>query len=60
MDIMHILKVTFVVMLCVPVAYIAYILVDQLLDLANRSTGASGKKKAGKRKKRSGSRTKGR
>lgn len=32
MDIMRILRLAFVVMLCVPVAYISYTLVEQLLD----------------------------
>ena len=51
-DIMQILRIAFVIMLCVPVAYIAYILIDQLLDLLKQTTGASGKTKANSRKKR--------
>lgn len=46
---MHILKVIFVIMLCVPVAYIAYILIDQLLDLARQTSGPSGSRKGSKR-----------
>lgn len=39
MDIMRILKIAFVVMLCVPVAYIAYLLVEQLIDQLARQSG---------------------
>ena len=49
---MQILRIAFVIMLCVPVAYIAYILIDQLLDLLKQTPGASGKTKANSRKKR--------
>ena len=49
---MQILWIAFVIMLCVPVAYIAYILIDQLLDLLKQTTGASGKTKTNSRKKR--------
>lgn len=49
-DIMQFLRIVFVIMLCVPVAYIAYILLDQLLDQARQSAGASGKSRNSKRK----------
>lgn len=49
MDIMRILKIAFVILLCLPVAYIAYILIDQLLDLARQSTGAPKRKAAGRK-----------
>ena len=57
MDIMRILKIAFVILLCLPVAYIAYILIDQLLDQARQSTGtpkkkAAGRKTSGKKRKK--------
>ena len=38
---MQILRIAFVIMLCVPVAYIAYILIDQLLDLLKQTITAN-------------------
>jgi hypothetical protein len=52
-DIMQILRIAFVIMLCVPVAYIAYILIDQLLDLLHpKNIGAIVKTLGSDEKKR--------
>lgn len=37
MDVMQILRIAFVVMLCVPIAYLAYALVEQLIDQVAQS-----------------------
>lgn len=49
MDVIQILKIAFTVMLCVPVAYIAYILLEQLLD---QVAATSGTKKSGRTRRK--------
>lgn len=58
-DTMQILKIAFAVMLCVPVAYIAYILLEQLLDQIALSSGTK-KSARTRRKARQGRKSRGR
>ncbi len=60
MDIMQILKIVFVIMCCVPIAYLAYALVEQLIDQLAQTPGVtrrSSRSRRAARKERKARRT---
>lgn len=57
MDIMQILRIAFVVMLCVPVAYLAYALFEQLIDQVAQGPGVARKSSRTRRQARNARRS---